>query len=155
MLYTSNFTLCVCLTAMAEWSKALAGPGSQPATLKIIFFFFLFLSIYFGLFKVSPLRARLCRVLFLSTTYTGSESSCFITRPPSWIFYDRSFNSVRSLFFREHHVPSPTKTFLTLTCLFFTSRYALMDDSHTRSVANTQCPMARFLSCTLIFDLCV
>ena len=46
VLCTLIFDLCVCLTAAVEWYKAPVDPGSQPATLKIIFFFFLFLSIY-------------------------------------------------------------------------------------------------------------
>ena len=42
-------TLLVCLTVMAERSKALVGPGSQLVVAKIIFsFFFLFLLFYCG-----------------------------------------------------------------------------------------------------------
>ena len=56
MIYTLIFPLCVCPTVVVEWSKALVHPGSQLATSKIIFFFFLSFPNYFGLFEfVLPL----------------------------------------------------------------------------------------------------
>ena len=56
--------------------RGARGPGFATRDLQK-FFFFLFLLIYFGLFKVFTLHARLYRALFLSTAYTDSETDCF------------------------------------------------------------------------------
>ena len=69
---TLIFNLRVWMTSVVEWSKALVAPGSQPATWKIIFFFFLFsfdLILLFGFF--GPLRTVLASLFFGTKALQG------------------------------------------------------------------------------------
>ena len=118
-------------------------PGFATGDLKNNFFSFFCLFLVFVGLSFYSYPCALISVVFLGeTTYRGSGPDCVFCSYAILDFYDRSFNYVLYFIFRDRHVPSSTKTFLTLTCLFFKIKYALMDDSHTRSAAYTQCFMA-------------
>ena len=138
---------------MAEWWEALVGPGSQLATWKIIFFFFLPFPIFCWLIVLFlPLCVDLGSFFFGDTTYRGSGPDCVFCSYAMLAFYDRSFHYVLSFIFRAFHVPSPFSHSLC-SSLNLGKRWWT---PHTRVAPHTRYVLWRdFLSCTLIFDLCV
>ena len=87
MLYSLIFTLYVCLTVMAEWSKALVGPGSHLANCKFIFSFFLLFSRFYRLIVfLGSLRTDLGS-FFGEIPYRDSATSrVSFACPPCWLF---------------------------------------------------------------------
>ena len=81
---TLIFDLHVCMTSVVEWSKALVAPGSHPATWKIIYFFFLFLSMYlYFLSRFRNISRYSVAFVFWETAFKALDR--FFTRTPSWI----------------------------------------------------------------------
>ena len=140
------------MTALAEWSKVLVGPGSQLATCNIIFSFFFHICIYLRSTVFSCLCELISVVFFWKMPYRASETDRVFVRHVG--FFLRSIVQQRAFFM----FPCSLRSFayFSHTRLSFKPRYALMDDSHTRSTACTQSFTARFLlRYANFFDLCV